>query len=171
MKRRHVIGTALLFMLTAVTLMPGCQWKGRNGAAADRGNEVWRVDPQRVRVYPSTRITTNQGATWLEARVEFLDGMDDSCKAVGTMRFELLAAGTIRERAAGEMLYAWNTSLLTLNDQHAWDEVTRTYRFRLKLDDDALLQRDVVLLTWFTPVEGDRLEARTRLSKGVVAGD
>lgn len=167
MKRWRVIPVAVL-MLTCLALLSACQWKGDRNGLSERGNDIWNTAAQRLRVYPSTRISTQDGSTWLEARVEFLDGMDDPCKAVGTMHFELLAAGDMRERAAGEILYAWNAPLLTLNDQHAWDPVTRTYRFRLKLDDAALLQRDATLLIWHTPLNGDRMETRARLSNGVL---
>jgi hypothetical protein len=72
----------------------------------------------------------------IEARVEFFDQFGHTTKGMGLVRFELFPARPGGSRLEGaESLGVWGFDLndLDTNLTH-YDEVTRTYRFRLRLD-------------------------------------
>ncbi|MEO1235551.1 MAG: hypothetical protein AAFX76_02055 [Planctomycetota bacterium] len=91
----------------------------------------------------------------LEARVELFDEMGDSVKASGRVRFELFAAGFSPGIDVGRLLYSWDITLTSLEDQRRYyDPITRSYLLRLRLDSSAVSRRQVLLRVTFQP-DGD----------------
>jgi hypothetical protein len=142
------------------------------GGVASNGEKAWQVKPVRMRVYPSTRFVRDKGAALLEARVELLDDAGDPVKGVGDFRFDLFGAGRAGEPTMGQRLYSWDVSMLSLDANRQHYEITRTYLFRLKLDDLSVTQSPVRLLVTFMPAGGGRLETRALIGpEGVTSGD
>lgn len=128
-------------------------------------NDIFVVRPVAMRVFPSTRLVTEDGQPMLDARIEFLDAAGDSTKAVGWIRIDLhpLYAGTSERR--GRLLYRWDQTVLTLDENRRfYDPVTRTYLFRLMLDGRLPAGDPLELAVYFKPVEGDPLEATFTLN-------
>jgi len=143
-------------------VLAGCQFKGAGvDAAGGAAGEVWRPRAESLRVYPSTRFVEQGGQTLLEARIELLDQMGDAIKSAGTARFDLFASDE-SGRALGQRLYEWRIALDTLQDQrNHFDSVTRTYRFRLRLDTEAPTEEPTVLrVTFQRAADGKRLAAQ-----------
>lgn len=139
----------------------GCQMKGQGATGVQVQEpgadlESWSPGPRSLRIYPSSRFLSLEGRTLLEARVEFLDEMGDSVKAVGEVRVELYPAADAQGRA--DRLYVWDVSLRSLAQQREhYESITRAYRFRLKLDEAKLLSRSATLVVTFTDTRGQRL--------------
>ena len=117
-----------------------------------------------MRVYPSTRFIEGEKNSMLESRVELFDEMDDSVKGVGKFRLELFDRPRGGNPGVGQRRYSWDVSVLTLADQRRYyDTITRSYLFRLKLEDLATARRESVLQVTFVSPKGDRLETRCDL--------
>jgi len=141
----------------------GCVFKGAGRIFMPRPTrpDVWRPQPVRIRVYPSSRFTTEQVSQTvvLEARIELLDDMDDPIKGVGQFHFELLGKPGRGRTALDRRLYSWDVAVFTLEQQtRRYDKVTRTYLFRLKGDEPFLPSKDTTLKAVFVPPTGRTLE-------------
>lgn len=156
----------LAAVVATVLAVCGCQWKGGPGSQTQPASptEIWKPEPLTMRVFPSSHFVKEGDQVALSARVELLDAMNDSIKWAGTFRFELYAATNAKNSTLGERLYAWNASVLSLEDQRQYyDPITRTYLFRLKLDDAATPLHDTVLRVGMTRSNGTRLETEAVL--------
>lgn len=166
-RSRPVIGLGVTLLLSA--LCGSCQWKGGSTGSASpaASGQAWQPRPVRIRVYPSSRFVQAGTDMHFEARLELLDDMGDSIKGVGVCRFELFESapgGRMEDPASAKRLYSWDVSMRTLVEQHRYyDAITRTYVFRLKLDDQPTARRGAFLLVTFMPAEGNRLEAQAAL--------
>jgi len=108
--------------------------------------------------------TTDELVPILEARIELFDGMGDSVKASGTMRFALHALVGRESTQEGRLLYQWEQTLATLEDhQLHYDPIIRGYVFDLGIDDVALVRRPTLLKVVFTPPDGDRLRTEAEV--------
>ena len=126
--------------------------------------EIWQPRPVSLRVYPASRFVTDPAVAGvlLEARIELLDDMGDAIKGVGEFHLELLGEPGRGRTTMDRRLCTWEVPLLTPEQQRArYDRVTRTYRFRLKLDQPVPPTTDTRLKVWFTPTGGHRLDAET----------
>ncbi|MEX0654513.1 MAG: hypothetical protein WD534_04885 [Phycisphaeraceae bacterium] len=152
-------------LLLVTALWTGCAFKGGDGGLLGNGNDVgiWQPRAELLRVHPSTRFVADadQRAT-LQARVELLDAMNDSIKATGEYRLELLASDEMG-RNVGRRLYQWQVDARTLEQQRSYyDSVTRAYLFRLRLDQPSPPDQPMLLRVTFVPAErGARLEGST----------
>lgn len=168
MNQRTTFRLAILHVLVFASL-GGCEWKGGPFAAtpATQPAELFHIAPRTLRVYPTSRFVLENGKTLLEARVELLDEMEDSTKAVGDFHVELLAAGKAGGASVGQRLYSWDVSVLTITDQKRfYDRISRAYLFRLSLDDATPPRRDTLLKVVYMPAAGPRLEAQTIFQAG-----
>lgn len=161
----------LLIVLGAIT---GCAFKGDgvppinqanqdNPAAGDMAN-AWYPQPQKIRIYPSSRFILTENRPALEARVELLDDMGDSVKAPGTFHLELLEEAHHNRNTMQDKLYSWDVPLVTVEDQKSYFEsVTRTYRFVLRLDREIKSDDELTLAITFTRSDGSLLQARAAI--------
>ena len=158
-----------LLACAALSAAPaGCAFKGTRPFFVPPAarQELWQPRPVRVRVYPASRFVADQNRkrVVLEARIELLDDMGDSIKSVGEFHFELLGEPGRGRTTLDRRLYTWDVPLLTLRQQQShYDKVTRTYLFRLKMDDAFSPSKDTTLKVWFVPSGGHRLEAETTM--------
>lgn len=167
MKTRNA--ACLASLLAAATTLAGCEWKGGPFAAtpATQPADMFHPAPKTLRVYPTSRFVQENGRTLLEARVELLDEMEDSIKAVGDFHIELLAAGKASGASVGQRLYSWDVAVTTITDQKRfYDRISRAYLFRLSLDDAPQPRRDTLLKVTYMPVTGPRIEAQTVFQAG-----
>ena len=153
-----------LYVLSFLLLLGlgGCVWKGDRGGSEGISppypKGTWRLQPVSMRVYPSTKFIKDGDGSVLEARIELLDSMGDSVKGVGRFRIELLSRGQAGEIGIGKRLYSWDAPVMTLDEQvRYYDPITRTYYFRLELNEDRSATRDTSLHVMFVTVDGKRL--------------
>lgn len=134
-----------------LTPLGGCAWKGERGessVAALQG--TWDIRPARMRVYPTTRFVREASQGLLEARIELLDELDDPVKGVGEFHIELLSLNARGE--TGDRLYLWTVPMHTqAQNKEYWDAVSRTYLFRLKIDDAGMATDRMGLRVRFNP--------------------
>ncbi len=132
--------------------------KGAGPTARTLDADAWTAQPTAIRIYPTTRFVGENGVLLLEARIEVFDQMGDSFKTSGAVRLEISAAGETPGVTTGQLLYRWD---LVLNDLEAqqkfYDPVTRTYLFRLKIDNADVTQRRTRLGVTWQPPAGPRL--------------
>ena len=130
---------------------------------------TWPFVPVAMRIHPFSAIEfERQSRTYvLNARIELLDRLGDMTKGVGNFRFELYRAPREAGLATreGTLEYSWQAPLITLeeNRQH-FDSITRTYLFRLKMDQPPQSGSKLVLVAQFTDPGGRRLSAQARMS-------
>jgi hypothetical protein len=126
---------------------------------------TWPFWPRRMRVHPLTRLAheARTGTLFIEARIEFQDEAGHTTKAVGQVRLDLHDA----ERRGGQAtpLSTWSRDLRdrAVNDRH-YDEVVRTYLFRLEVDEPTLPQ-EPELRVYFLGADGQRLRETFRLRR------
>ena len=155
----------LLWGIVALA-MGACQFKGAGSAAPDTARDYWQPRAVAMRIYPATRFIQEQGDTLLNAQVELRDEMGDSIKAAGRVRFDLFASDEAGQNL-GRRLYHWEVALRTLEQQRThFDAVTRTYQFRLSLDNHAATKRPTVLRAVFMRAgDGSRLETQAPMER------
>lgn len=166
MKHGRVPAAMAMTLLATLALgLPGCAWKGADGIAPGVLTPAWRLQPVTMRVYPSSRIVREANQTLLEARIELLDEVGDSIKGVGDWRFDLSDPGRATDGATPQRLYTWEVAMLS-RDQNTqfYDPVTRTYHFRLKLDQGAPDDHPLRLDVTFMPPDRQRMDARAMVS-------
>lgn len=91
----------------------------------------WPYWPRRVRIHPLTRLVEEEdGTTYVEVRVEFLDRQDDGTKANG--RLELALFDERRGPEDRRVIDFWDSDLTDeTTNATRFDPVTRTYLFKL----------------------------------------
>jgi len=123
-----------------------------------------------MRIHPLTRVmtkpSTDGASRIIEARLEFSDPFGDTTKAFGELQFALYArpASGVGAGSESPLLIKWEPefSRIRVNATH-FDSVTRTYLFRLEIEDDLHLPSECVLEAHVRSFR-DELEARTELA-------
>lgn len=148
--------------------MSGCAGPAGGGTTRTIGKHQsgegldWPFWPVAMRVHPASRLVLEEGTgqAFVEARIEFTDSQDDTSKAVGVMRFDLLVAGLPPD--ASNPVLSWELPLQTMEENALhYDGVTRTYLFRLSLGAWSS-SPDVTLIATFESVDGQRFTASQR---------
>lgn len=148
----------------------------------------WPFRPASIRLHPFTQISqTELGVAsdseqaksqaknpdqkagvmlMVDARVELLDQLGDVTKGVGSFRFELYDVGASAAHQGEDLrLQKWEAPLLTLEqNERLYDSITRTYWFRLPLDEAPPANRPLKLAVQFTDQAQHRLMSEIRLS-------
>jgi hypothetical protein len=134
--------------------------------ANDSGDVVaarWPFWPTAMRLHPLTLVSRDDkaGEDLIEARVEFVDSVGDTAKAVAQFRFELHEEGAAAHDA--EPLFVWAVDLrdLRANALH-FDSITRTYLFRLAVKG-GLAAHGRVLHAYALCTDGARFESSITL--------
>ena len=178
---------ALIWTCCVLLLVCGCRFKGEaspppssaatptiTSSSTVTTHVAWVPQPVQMRIYPTTRfILLNETGSRdakkvvLEARIEFLDEMQDPVKGAGTFSFELVDVPNLINRSLDVRLYQWDhIELLSLEHQQKYyDQISRGYMFRLDLtdntdsDEDRVEERRTMVRVHFKPANGPRLEA------------
>ena len=161
-----LLRSTALCLITLVLASAGCEiFKGDRAAGRGNGDgAVWVIQPVAIRVYPSPRFVTEGEKLLLDLRIEFTDAAGDPTKGVGHFALELYAAGRSDEPAVGRTLYRWDVPLLTLDqNRQYYDAITRTYHFRLHIDEPEATRDPLLLHVAFTPHDAERLETEAML--------
>jgi hypothetical protein len=149
--------------LIVMVVAAGCSWHGEptpTSGPRPVDGAMWWPTPVRMRVYPASRFAGGDGYIVLEARIELLDAMDDAVKAPGRFRFELIDAERESTSHIDRRLYSWDVPLLSLDHQRQhYDSVTRTYLFRLRMDEQLVPHKAMKLLVTYMPPTGANLSA------------
>jgi len=181
MSDRDVItlGRCVVLLVAAIAGSGGCAGTERSGTPttatgevdfpppANDGREVvaarWPFWPTDMRLHPLTLVSRDveKGEDLIEARVEFVDSVGDTAKAIAQFRFELHEEGAAARDA--EPLSVWAVDLRDprANALH-FDSITRTYLFRLAVKDN-LAARGRVLHAYALSTDGARFDSSITL--------
>ncbi|MHC5001758.1 MAG: hypothetical protein ACYTJ0_01405 [Planctomycetota bacterium] len=126
---------ACLLVIALLIGTPGCRTASSPAPSPTTGSE-WPFWPTAMRIHPLTRLVTagEAGGPLVEVRVEFVDRDGITTRAFGEVQIELLPSA----RRPSEPL-AWRVHLddLATNAMH-FDDITRTYLFKLGLEEQDL---------------------------------
>ncbi len=118
-----------------------------------------------MRIHPLTRVVPDDTSSRLviEARIELRDQHNHTTKGYGEVRFDLFdSASGAGDRAR---IKEWNEDLRDLNRNRLYyDEVTRTYLFRLGIDS-ADLPAEPRLRAYFLSVDDRSFSATYELRR------
>lgn len=149
------------------TFVSGCQ-NGRGGlpmppkptdTPPDAVEARWPFWPTVMNIHPLTRIAIDRatGARVLEARIEFLDQFQTTTRGYGQIRLELTDLASVTPESLTDV---WSIDLRDINRNVThFDDVTRTYLFRLQLDDANVAARPE-LRVYFYGSDGAALKDR-----------
>ena len=177
----HRAGATLLLPTLFAAALAGC-----DGQQESFGKWPWakppreRVDvavpepidlllPRTIRVHPFTGTRTfdqSGGVRGIDVRVEALDAYDDSTRAFGKFRFALHQHRRGGEHPRGDRIATWEEDLMDgeVNQLH-WDNITRTYKFKLRWDHPIPVGRKFVLVVTFdSPFTERRFAEQTFIS-------
>ncbi|MDY6913600.1 MAG: hypothetical protein SVT52_03985 [Planctomycetota bacterium] len=157
----------VLIMFLLAGFGQGC-WDWFKPAASDGHMEqtpapINLLMPKAVRIHPFTGTRTFEGTGGLKGlnvRIELLDGYGDSAKGFGNFRFELYRFLAYNNDCKGRKLATWDVPLMDskANLTH-WDNITRTYEFKLQWDKPIPVGRRLVVVAVFTSPFTQRLFA------------
>jgi hypothetical protein len=149
----------------------GCASSGSNTRGRDPAlrqtritDAEWPFWPYRMRIHPLSHFVKDRdsGDLLIETRIEFEDAEGNTCKGVGLIGIELYSAD-VEQFVSSEAISSWSTDLgdLDVNRDH-YDDVTRTYLFRLEVEDVDLPDQPE-LRAYFTSRDGAHLQATYKL--------
>jgi hypothetical protein len=158
-----------LAVVLAATVATGCKPDEASSPSPaalrtpDEGASArWPFWPETMRLHPLTRLVldVDSGDAVIESRIEFLDREEDTTKGWGRLRIDLHdESDGPNETARAE----WNLDLRDpgVNRQY-FDDVTRTYLFRLELAPGQLPEQPV-LRAYFLAANGAELKSSLRV--------
>lgn len=119
----------------------------------------WPFWPQALRIHPLTRLAVDakSGLSIIEVRLEFLDPEGHTTKGVGQVRIDLAAGGSGADSSPPIATWNWDLRERSVN-RRFYDDVTRTYLFRLKVESLELGPQPE-LRAYFLSAAGPRLQA------------
>ncbi|MDP6601195.1 MAG: hypothetical protein QGH76_02730 [Phycisphaerales bacterium] len=135
-------------------LVAGCASSG--GPVAVDG--MWAYAPEHMQVHPLTRHDADNNT--LEVRIELLDNDDVSCRGIGTLE-------VVANRPNGGLPLVERISIDLDNPETnlaTYDDVTRTYRVTVPLDNVEVLPDQVALKVTFTPRHRGPMTVTRRIS-------
>ena len=119
----------------------------------------WPFWPNSLRIHPLTRLAvdTQTGRAIIEVRLEFLDPQQHTTKGVGQVRIDLATSGTAADSSPPLATWSWDLRDRSVNSA-LYDDVTRTYLLRLKVDS-LELGPQLELRAYYLSATGQRLQA------------
>ncbi|MFW6061394.1 MAG: hypothetical protein ACOC93_01165 [Planctomycetota bacterium] len=125
-----------IIYLGAMAALVGCNGRTTAPDVAAVPEPLDLLLPSEIRLHPFTGTRTfsaDNRRKGLEVRVEARDAFGDPAKAFGNFRFELYTHRAASTAPTGRQLGVWHVPLLApeQNIVH-WDNMTRTYEFRLE---------------------------------------
>lgn len=164
---RHIIGAiGVLGILGCETgPSPATKPTGRPtvGSTPSLVDEVetgqWPFWPTSLRVHPLTRLAvdTRTGQAIIEVRLEFLDPDQHTTKGVGQVRIDLATSNTAADSSPPIATWTWDLRDRSVNSA-LYDEVTRTYLLRLKVQS-LVLGPQLELRAYYLSATGQQLRA------------
>lgn len=163
-KRCPLASTMLLVSASALLMsaLCGCSEKPPAGYVEIRPPLSLTL-PHTIRIHPFTglREIGDHDQRGLEVRIEALDAYQDTSKAFGKLRFELYAFRSMSSDPKGNRIEAWEEDITSAkNNLVHWDPITRSYVFKLRLNESIQAGKELVLTATFeSPYSISRLFA------------
>lgn len=155
-------------ILTMLVVAPGCDGpvSASNIQPASAEPVPYPVSlllPKSIRIHPFTGTRTFDeagGVRGVEVRVEAIDHYGDSTKAFGDFRFELHTYKPNSPDPKDRRIALWRVTLSDAEQNIVhWDNITRTYKFKLQWDQAIPVGRRFVLVTVYDSPFTERLFA------------
>ena len=130
-----------------------------SSSLGDAQTSDWPFWPEALRIHPLTRLAVDakSGLSIIEVRLEFLDPEGHTTKGVGQVRIDLAAGGSGADSSPPIATWNWDLRDQSVN-RTLYDDVTRTYLFRLKVHSLELGPQPE-LRAYFLSAAGPRLQA------------
>lgn len=126
--------------------------------------------PKEISIHPftGTRVFDEQGGIkGMDVRIEAKDSFGDATKAFGQFRFEMYDFRPQNPDPKGAMLASWDVNLIEPKDNLVhWDNITRTYQFKLQWAKPMAVGRWFVLVAVFSSPYHERLFAQREFISG-----
>jgi hypothetical protein len=166
-KIRRIIAWAHLAGVVCCVAL-GCQTAGPEPGGVPEPIDL--LLPQKIRIHPftSSRTFDNGGARrGIEVRIEATDAFGDATKAFGKFRFELYRQRPRSLQPRGGQIATWTVDLTEpkANLLH-WDNITRTYVFKLEWNRRQAGQPEPLLVTVFESPFTERMFDERALGGG-----
>ena len=119
----------------------------------------WPFWPTSLRIHPLTRLAVDPQTrkSIIEVRLEFLDPQQHTTKGVGQVRIDLVTSGIAADSAPPLATWSWDLRDPSVNTT-LYDDVTRTYLLRLKVDS-LELGPQLQLRAYYLSAAGHQLQA------------
>jgi hypothetical protein len=153
----------VMCMLLAAACAPGCGDATPPAGGVEVKPPLSYMLPHEIRIHPFTGLRTlDKDFRGLEVRMEAMDAYQDTTKAFGTFRFELYAFKPYSSNPKGALIESWEVDLMNSRENVIrWDPITRSYVFRLGLNESVPAGRRLVLTAAFeSPYSLNRLFAK-----------
>jgi hypothetical protein len=142
----------------AAMILPACQGLLGHKAATSQPvpYPVSLMLPKSISLHPFTGMRVFDeagGIKGIDVRIEAKDAYDDTTRAFGDFRFELYTFRTNNVDPKNVKIASWDVPLTDsrANRLH-WDNITRTYKFRLQWGQAiAVGERFVLVVTFSSP--------------------
>ena len=169
--------STLLVVSVVCTLgfFTGCDWVRWSSRGTSNTADRIKIPPpinallpQRIEVHPFTRIgvlSERGDIHGIDLCIRAVDSYGDATKAFGKFRFELYQFKPGSPDPKGALLAVWNENIETLKENRRyWDNISRTYRFKLAWDRETLPSEKFVIVVIFQSRYSDRLFAQRVIS-------
>ena len=149
-----------VLVLVAVAI-GGCEYFNQRSLTKKVPYPLSLTLPKSIRIHPftATRVLDERGGVaGIDAQVQALDTFGDATKAFGDFRFELYEHVPNSVNSKGELITTWEIPVLRAKDNILhWDDMTRSYQFKLKWDQPIPAGQQFVLVAVFTSRFTERL--------------
>jgi len=130
-----------------------------------------RLLPQKIRIHSFTRtgVLENDegGVKGIDVRIQAIDAFGDATKAFGQFRFELFRHKPNAADPRGPRLAVWTADVASFDaNRRHWNNIMRTYQFKLGWDEAVPVGRKLVLTATFNSPFTDRLSDQYEFVSG-----
>ncbi len=158
---KKLVTSCLAAVIAAVSVLAGCTNLQKSSVQQPVPSPISLLLPCEIRIHPFTGARTFDeagGIKGIDVRIEAVDTYGDSTKAFGDFRFELYAYKLNSSDPKGDRITAWAVSLMEPKDNLMhWDNITRTYEFKLQWDKPIDVGQRFVLVAVFASPFTERL--------------
>ncbi len=158
-----IAGVMLLFLMVLLGCEPQESWyvrhKGSNGDVeyCAAKSQIALLMPAKIEILPFTKPKSWDNdyiPDGIDVYLRPLDSFGDQTKAIGKFRFELYTFRKADSDNRGERIGFWEVNLNTKKSQILhWDQITRTYRFKLGWTTDKGVKpgKYILQVTYLSP--------------------
>lgn len=157
---KNLVTSCLAAAIAVMTVAAGCNLQ-KSSVQQPVPSPISLLLPREIRIHPFTGARTFDeagGIKGIDVRIEAVDTYGDATKAFGDFRFELYAYKPNSSDPKDARIAAWAVSLMEPKDNLVhWDNITRTYEFKLQWDKPIAVGQRFVLNAIFASPFTERL--------------
>ena len=159
--------TQSVVLTVLVLALAGCNTQSVNSPSATTADVTEPLNlllPSEIQIHPFTGTRSFDragGVNGIDVRTKLIDGFGDTTKGFGDFRFEMYQFRPNSPDPRGPRISTWQISLMSAKDNLGhWDNITRTYEFKLQWDKPIPVGQRFVLVAVFDSPYTERLFAQ-----------